>query len=219
MSEAGSIKVNHKSITDSVTEILRRQILSRELAPGQRITQAELAAMVGVSTMPVREALLRLAAEGMVVAESNRSFSVANTTESGIRDIYWIHSVLAGELTARAWDHRTDAFVTELKNLNAAYKRAERSNQRDALHNTNWAFHALINRTAASPTLVLALKNSLHYFPDFSYDVSGWVELAGRWQTGLIKQFATGDREAARAVATTSITKAAELFISAYWRD
>jgi DNA-binding GntR family transcriptional regulator len=175
--------------------------------------------MVGVSTMPVREALLRLSAEGMVVAESNRSFSVANTTEAGIRDIYWIHSVLAGELTARAWDRRSDALIAELKSINAAYKRAERSNLKDALFDTNWAFHSLINRTAESPTLVLALKNSLHYFPDFSYDVAGWVELAGRWQTGLIKQFSTGEREAARSVASASITKAAQLFIEAYWRD
>jgi DNA-binding GntR family transcriptional regulator len=99
-------------MADKVTEQTRRLILSRELQPGQRIRQAELATMMGVSTMPIREALLRLVAEGMVIAESNRSFTIAmTTTPSGIRDIYWIHAELAGELAARAWDVRTDELV------------------------------------------------------------------------------------------------------------
>jgi DNA-binding GntR family transcriptional regulator len=74
-----------------------------------------MADKVGVSTMPVREALLRLVSEGMVIADSNRSFTVAiTTTPSGIRDIYWIHAELGGEPAARARDVRTDELVEKL---------------------------------------------------------------------------------------------------------
>ena len=74
-------------MSDQVAAMLRRMVLSRQLAPGERIRQAALAEQLGVSTMPVREALLRLVSEGMVIADVNRSFKVANTTEDGIRDI------------------------------------------------------------------------------------------------------------------------------------
>jgi DNA-binding GntR family transcriptional regulator len=212
------LKIRHKSMTDSVADALRHMVLSRELVPGQRIRQAELAEHLGVSTMPVREALLRLVAEGMVVADANRSFSVTLTTEDGIRDIYWMHSVLAGELTVRAWDHRDRQLVAELKAHNLHYKRAMKVGFSQLLVDANWDFHAVINRAAESPTILLALRNTLHYFPDFSYDVPGWGELAGKWQVGLIKAFATGTREGAREVAVTSITKAADLFITSYWQ-
>src|SRR6202035_4757096 len=98
-------------------------ILSQELQPGQRIKQAELASMMGVSTMPVREALLRLVSEGMVIADSNRSFTVATTTTpQGIRDVYWVHASLAGELAARAWAKRTDELIANLTTQHEAYK-------------------------------------------------------------------------------------------------
>jgi DNA-binding FadR family transcriptional regulator len=52
----------------------------RGVEPGQRVTQAELATKLGVSTMPVGEALLRLIAEGLVEAATARSFRVTYTT-------------------------------------------------------------------------------------------------------------------------------------------
>jgi DNA-binding FadR family transcriptional regulator len=76
-------RVRHLSMADQVTDTLRRMILTRELGPGRRITQADLASMLGVSTMPVREALLRLVSEGFVDTVSNRSFTVAATTRPG----------------------------------------------------------------------------------------------------------------------------------------
>ena len=97
-----SAPIAHKSMTDQVSEKLRSMILSHELAPGTRVTQADLAEMLGVSTMPIREALLRLGAEGLITASASRSFEVTAVTGRGIRDVYWVHGVLAGELAARA---------------------------------------------------------------------------------------------------------------------
>jgi DNA-binding GntR family transcriptional regulator len=214
---SADVHTRHKSMTDIAADMLRRLIVSRELAPGQRIRQAELASMLGVSTMPIREALLRLVAEGMVIAESNRAFSVTSTTEDGIRDIYWMHATLAGELTARAWDNKTDALVDELSRYNKDYKAAATRNDFDALSNANWQFHAALNRAAASPAIVLQLRNTLHYFPVFGSEVVGWTELAGRWQAGILKEFKSGTREKARQVAVSNITRAGELFILSFW--
>ncbi|TMK43705.1 MAG: GntR family transcriptional regulator, partial [Actinobacteria bacterium] len=58
---------------DAVVSALRRMILVGELAPGSRATQDELAQRLGVSTMPVRKALLQLAAEGLIEVSPRRS--------------------------------------------------------------------------------------------------------------------------------------------------
>src|ERR1700691_1289505 len=57
MGSPTGVGAQHRSMADAVTAQTRRLILSRQLQPAQRITQADLAEMMGVSTMPVREAL------------------------------------------------------------------------------------------------------------------------------------------------------------------
>src|SRR5438132_14097382 len=89
-------RLMHRSMADEVATELRRMVLAGELEAGERLTQDRLAKTLGVSTMPVREALLRLAAEGLIIAAPNRSFTVASNTADDMRDIFWVYSVLAG---------------------------------------------------------------------------------------------------------------------------
>jgi DNA-binding GntR family transcriptional regulator len=208
-------------MADAVTEKTRRLILSRQLQPGERIRQAELAEMMGVSTMPVREALLRLVSEGMVLADSNKSFTVAmSTTPAGIRDIYWIHSVLAGELAARAWDARDDELLATMNRHHETYieaLEAGTSGREAELFNENWAFNSAIHHKANSPAIALSVKNTLRYFPDFSLDIPGWYEVGAVWQEQLIRQFEKGTREGARKAVANGSSKSAELYIAALW--
>lgn len=208
-------------MADAVTEQTRRLILSRQLQPGERIRQAELAEMMGVSTMPVREALLRLVSEGMVLADSNKSFTVAmTTTPAGIRDVYWTHSVLAGELAARAWDARDDELLATMNRLHETYieaLEAGTSGREAELFSENWAFHSAIHHKANSPAIAVAVKNTLRYFPDFSLDIPGWFEVGAVWQEQLIRQFEKGTREGARKAVANGSSKSAELYIAALW--
>ena len=90
------------SPSGDVVGVLRRMILVGELPPGSRATQDELAQRLGVSTMPVRKALLRLAAEGLIEVSPRRSFRVVHTTADDIRDVYWMQARIAGQLADRA---------------------------------------------------------------------------------------------------------------------
>jgi DNA-binding GntR family transcriptional regulator len=128
----------------------------------------------------------------MVIADSNRSFTVAmTTTPSGIRDIYWIHAELAGELAARARDVRTDELVEKLAGHAGAYSAALKSGVggHAVLFSENWAFHSAIHRTADAPAIAVTLKNTLRYFPGFSYDIPGWNEAGAQRQTALLAEF------------------------------
>ena len=206
-------------MTDLATEQLRTMILSRQLEPGRRVTQLELADMLGVSTMPIREAILRLAAEGFIIASANRSFEVAHTTEQGIRDVYWIHGILAGELAARAYDNRSDALLATLRDEHENYIAAMTAGDSARVTEANRRFHAAINSAAASPTVGVILRNTLHYFPDFNLQVPGWPELARRWQSRLLEHFANGDADDLRRVSQEESRTSGELFILAYWSD
>jgi DNA-binding GntR family transcriptional regulator len=94
---------------------------------------------------------------------------------------------------------------------------AMKSGAHPELFKANWDFHAAIHRAAEAPAIALTMKNTLRYFPDFSYDVPGWNELAADWQTGLLDQFVKGNREGARAVVGDCCRRSAELYIAAFW--
>jgi DNA-binding GntR family transcriptional regulator len=201
-------------MADAVAASLRRMILTGELAPGQRVTQDELAKMLGVSTMPVREALLRLVAEGLIAAAANRSFSVVSTTLDDIRDIFWTHSVLAGELTRRACLRSTDELIDALRAAREDYLEALAAKNLDRMQEANWRFHKAINAAANAPKLVLVLRTTLRFFPDYRDDVPGWPEVAGRWHRHVLDAFLRRRPEEARKAAETHVREAGEILVA-----
>ncbi len=81
---------------DRVYERLREHLRAGRIATGQRLQEAALAAQLGVSRTPVREALARLASEGLVVADG-RSFTVPSLSDADIEDIYALRFLLEPE--------------------------------------------------------------------------------------------------------------------------
>ena len=69
-------RLHRETLSDQVADTVRGMILTGEIAPETPVTQSEIARLLGVSTMPAREALLRLGAEGFLIASPNRSFTV-----------------------------------------------------------------------------------------------------------------------------------------------
>ncbi|HTK61025.1 MAG TPA: GntR family transcriptional regulator [Pseudonocardia sp.] len=210
-------RVRHRSMADQVADTLRRMILTRELAPGRRITQAELAEMLGVSTMPVREALLRLVAEGFVDTTANKSFSVTDTTRARLNDIYWIHGVLIGEMTARAWDNRDDELITVFKVAHSDFVNGLRRGSSEAMNAANLSVYAAIEDWSGSPGLAFMLGITLRFFPDFSDDVPGWSEIGSTWHTGLIDEFTGGTRQGAADTSVRSVRAATDLIVDSFW--
>ncbi len=91
---ASSPLVTYGSVQDIVTEQLRQMIRNGHLKPGDRLHQDELAGRLDVSTMPVREALRHLQAEGLVVFYPRRGAVVAQVTLAEFEEIYRIREEL-----------------------------------------------------------------------------------------------------------------------------
>lgn len=91
------LQPSHKTLRDWVFECLRSSIVSGDLAPGQRIVEADLAKQLDVSKSPVREAILQLKQDGLVIdAPKGRGVVVAPLKPSDVREIYAVREALEG---------------------------------------------------------------------------------------------------------------------------
>src|SRR5258708_11137368 len=91
-----------RSIEEVVTTALRDAILSGELRPGERLLQEQLADQLRVSRIPLRDALRRLEAEGLVRIGPRRGAEVASLTPPDVLEIYEVRIALEPDLMRRA---------------------------------------------------------------------------------------------------------------------
>src|SRR5579864_4506652 len=91
-----------RNASAAATELIREAILDGRLEPGARLKEEELARELGISRTPVREALLVLQAEGLIVAEPNRGASVRRHDAEDLHDLYQLRALLEGHAARRA---------------------------------------------------------------------------------------------------------------------
>jgi DNA-binding GntR family transcriptional regulator len=211
--------LRRRSLSDEAADTLRDMILTGDLRPEQRLTQDELAASLSVSTMPVREALLKLAHEGLVEASPNRSFRIVRTTREDIQDIYWMHATLAGELAARACRRQAEdrGVLVRLREHQQALIDAIAADDIGGMESANWNFHREINLAAGAPRLLLMLKGTLRLIPQHFYAlVKAWAPVAQTGHRAILAAFEANDPEAARLAALNHVTEAGELIIAQF---
>jgi DNA-binding GntR family transcriptional regulator len=161
-----SSALQRKTTTARVVDLLRDQILSGALTEGMQLRQEKLAAELGVSRVPIREALHQLEAEGLVTQESHKGAVVSGLSIDDLEEIYEIRA-------------RLETWLLELSMpLMTAqhYKRAEEllaqmavDQQDEHWSSLNWNFHAALYAPANRPqTLELIRKlylNAYRHFP------------------------------------------------------
>ena len=131
----------HSSLGKQVADQLRRAILSARHKPGERLIEDRLSEEMGVSRMPIREALRALAAEGLVDVQPRRGASVAAISPAVARDLVEVRATLEGLNARLAARHREPLIVTELGAVLDEGNVAARSGNVDALARLNGAFH------------------------------------------------------------------------------
>jgi DNA-binding GntR family transcriptional regulator len=135
-----------------VAERVRAGILDGTFRPGAQLAEVELAAQLGVSRGPVREALQRLVHEGLARAERNRGVFVIDLAVDDARDIYFIREVIEQAAATRLAAHHDDATLAELAGV---VDRMERMTDRpwSELVDIDLEFHRTVVQSAQSPRL------------------------------------------------------------------
>lgn len=144
---------------------LREAILRGELAAGAHLGEVELAERLGVSRTPVREALSRLASEGLVEVLPHRGARVVTFSPDDLDGIFDVRLALEPRATGRAADRATAddlAALDDLARRMLVVGSPGPEQDLDALVPLNREFHARLLDVAAAPALSGALANVMH---------------------------------------------------------
>lgn len=145
---------------DRVYEYTKAGILSRRYADHDLLTEGELAIAVGVSRTPVREALLRLQAEGLVRLLPKRGALVLPVTPAEVADVLETRRLVEGHAVRRAVTSARPALVTELRDLLGVMRSAMRARDARAYVEADREFHERIV-AATGNAILIALYRSL----------------------------------------------------------
>ncbi|MCJ2020796.1 MULTISPECIES: GntR family transcriptional regulator [unclassified Methylobacterium] len=134
-----------------VYDLLRDEILNLKLAPGSPIDEVQLGERFSMSRTPIREALVRLAEEGLVSTLPNRSTMVAQIDFLNLRNYFDALSLMYRVTTRLAARHHRPADLRGIRAVQADYATAVQSQDALAMIAINAAFHIAIAEAARNP--------------------------------------------------------------------
>jgi len=142
--------ISRSSLAQQVTDHLRQRIYDRALPAGQKLDEAALAAELGVSRTPIREALRLLAAQGLVEMRSRRGCFVAALTVQDQQDIFPIMARLEGWVAHQVATSSPDADLARLEVLHDALERHAATGNTDRYWEANYVFHIALQELAGN---------------------------------------------------------------------
>ena len=140
--------IEPRSVVEQVMTELRRSILSGALAPGRELSLRELAEMLQVSIIPVREALRSLESEGLVVTRPGRSARVAPLDLDELRGLYRLRRRLEPEIAQRSCRLLTEADLDRLEQEAVGFGAQERT--MNDIYDAHHEFHLALLAPAAT---------------------------------------------------------------------
>lgn len=134
-----------------VYDVLRDEIISLELPPGSPIDENQLAERFAMSRTPIREALVRLAGEGLVTTLPNRSTVVSNIDFLSLPAFFDAITLMYRVTNRQAARYRTDEDIEIIRTHEAAFAKAVAAQDALAMISTNRDFHAAIAEAGKNP--------------------------------------------------------------------
>jgi DNA-binding GntR family transcriptional regulator len=155
-------QIQHSPLGDQVYAIIWERIISRRLLPGDKLSDLRLSEELGVSRTPVREALHRLAQDGIVRTESRRGFFLTSFSSQDVAEVYDIRTALEVLSARLALPHLADAELDEAQRaLEASRKQIMRGAEGAEEHwlTLDRAFHQLLAQRAQNRRLEALLAS------------------------------------------------------------
>lgn len=150
---------------EQCVEALRSLILAGEYLPGEKLAETELAARLGVSRTPVRDALRRLSAEGLVEISSNKGARIVTWSPQELDHVFALRGRLEGYAAGQAAKCASEGEIDRLDELARAIERHAKVSREEYLEHVyelNSKFHGLLLNIVGSTTLITAVSGLVH---------------------------------------------------------
>ncbi len=178
MPSAAVTPISRPTVGDQVAEAIRRQIWDGRVRPGDRLNQEGLASQLGVSRIPVREALMGLERQGVVRVVPHRGAFVEPIDERTVRDHFELYALVDGFALSKACERADDA---ELTALAGAYAHAATLDDPDRLQAAVVDARAILHELGGSPRFRAVARGLAGIVPgNFFAAVAGSMEIARR---------------------------------------
>jgi GntR family colanic acid and biofilm gene transcriptional regulator len=188
-------------LTGFVERALKQALMAGQLKPGERLVTRELAARLGTSPTPVREALLKLVAAGALETTPSQAFQVPMMSARRYREIADIRRAVEGLAAERAAQAMTPARAAELTAINDRYRAARRAGDVSAALRLNQTFRFTLYDAAEMPTLLALIEGLwLQIGPNlnFLFPRPAGVDLGRHVYDDLLEALQNGDHAAVR---------------------
>jgi DNA-binding GntR family transcriptional regulator len=188
---------------------LKNEIATGKMQPGSRVREVEIAERLGISRTPVREALRRLEADGLVTHVPHMGAVVAQLDHNAVIELYGMREVLEGTAARFAARHASEAEVQDLVDLVAT--EMDLASDPAALAQINRAFHTALYHAGHNQFLLKALgalSDAMILLGGTTLAVESRSTTAHEEHTAMVKAIADRDADAADEAARVHIRNA-----------
>lgn len=142
------------SLAEQIHDTLRAWIIAGDLAPGELVSENDLARRMSVSRSPLREAVRRLQEEGLLSSSEARGFRVPALSSGLVKQVYGVRRALEGAAAEASAPHVTDHDIaTEAAKLDECRRAMERGDYKP-FSESDIAFHHTFNQHCGNPMLL-----------------------------------------------------------------
>jgi DNA-binding GntR family transcriptional regulator len=204
-------KLRRGQVQDEVLAKIRHGLMVGAFVPGQVMSLRKLAAHLGTSPMPVREALSQLVAANVLESLPNRSIRVPRLSAARLQEVTDVRIAIEGMATKAACGKATPRLIDELERLNRTLIQAIARRSIVQCLSTNQEFHFTLYEAAQSEVLMPLIEalwlqcGPTMYFsllsPDMPWDASAHTEILSALRSGDCRQ---AERAMARDIRTTA---------------
>jgi DNA-binding GntR family transcriptional regulator len=182
--------IDRKTVAEAVADTLRRRILAGELGEGAQLRQEILAAELGVSRIPLREAFRLLEGEGLITIAPHRGAVVAVRSPEEIGELFDLRVLLEPDILRHAIPKLTERDLIEAATILAGYSNALSQRDVEAWGRLNTQFHLALYRPAERPrslALVRSLLDQTDGYTRMQLLLTGGQSRAQREHTELLE--------------------------------
>jgi len=150
--------MNTPSLSDKIYKDLKWSLIVGGYRPGDELSIRTLASELGVSAMPVREALKRLSSERLLVSSAKKSYRIADLDPVRISQQFFVRSRLEGVATKLATQRMTSGQINKLVKLAKQMDGDVKSGDTDNYVSRNYNFHFAIYTASGNDELVWSIE-------------------------------------------------------------